>query len=80
MSDLLGEGKKLAGEAEDQAKAHPEQADKVIEEGEQAADKATGNRFDQQVEQGGQKLEDEFGGQQTDQQAGQNQSGQSTGS
>lgn len=62
--------------AEQFAKDHPQQADEAIQKGEQYADQATGNRFDQQIGEAGQQAEQRFGGGRQGQGQGQGQQGQ----
>lgn len=56
--------------AEQLARDHPQQADELIQKGEQFADQQTGDRFDQQIGAAGQQAEQRYGG---GQQQGQSQ-------
>lgn len=60
---IFDEGKRLLGDAEEQARAHPQQAEKVLSEAEKLAEKETGGRYDRQIEDVGTKVGQEFDGQ-----------------
>jgi hypothetical protein len=70
MSDL----RDLGSKAEQYAKDHPDQADKGVQSAEKGADKLTGDKFDQQIQEGGQRVEKGLGGDGGD--ANQQQGGQ----
>ncbi len=61
--NLFDEGKRLLNDAEEQARAHPQQAEKVLAEAEKLAEKETGGRFDQQIQAVGAKIGQEIDGQ-----------------
>ena len=65
----LGE---YAEKAEKYAEDNPGKVDQAVQRGEQFADKQTGDRYDQQIGQGGQYIEHHFDGNQQ----GQDQYGQ----
>lgn len=60
---IFDEGKRLLGDAEEQARAHPQQAEKVLGEAEKLAEKETGGKYDQQIQSAGDKIGQEFEGQ-----------------
>lgn len=60
---ILDDGERLLNDAEGQAREHPQLAEKGLGEAEQLADKETGGRFDQQIQDVGAKLGQEFDGQ-----------------
>jgi len=68
----LGE---YAEKAEKYAEDNPGKVDQAVQRGEQFADKQTGDRYDQQIGQGGQYIEHHFDGNQQ----GQDQQGQDQG-
>ena len=68
----LGE---YAEKAEKYAEDNPGKVDQAVQRGEQFADKQTGDRYDQQIGQGGQYIEQHFDGNQQ----GQDQQGQDQG-
>jgi hypothetical protein len=63
MSEFSG----LENEAESLAKDHPQEADKVMDEAAQFADRETGNKFDSQIQSGEGAVEQKFGIQDQDQ-------------
>jgi hypothetical protein len=69
MSDL-GD---FAEKAEKFGKDHPDQVDKVVGEAEKAANDRTGNKYDKQIQQGGEQVEKRFGAGQDQQQDQQSQ-------
>ncbi|WP_310962034.1 antitoxin [Nocardioides terrisoli] len=80
MSDLGG----LADKAEQFAGEHPNQVREGLDKAEQALDGATGGRFGDQIQQGGDMVEERLGvseqggGQQADQSGGDQQGDQSS--
>lgn len=58
---IFDEGKRLLDGAEEQARAHPQQAEKVLTEAEKLAEKETGGKFDRQIEDVGTKIGQGFG-------------------
>ncbi|MGH6655114.1 MAG: antitoxin, partial [Actinocrinis sp.] len=74
--DEVQKAEQLAGE-------HSDQTDEALQKGQQAAQKATGGRFDDQIDQGADQARDRMGaggqGQQGQGQTGQGQMGQDQG-
>lgn len=66
-------------DAEKLAKEHPEQVDEAIKKGEQEADQRTGDKYDKQVGEAGQRAEDYLTGQQGQGQQDQGQGQQDQG-
>lgn len=69
MSDL-GD---FAEKAEQFGKDHPQDVDKAVGAAEKAAKDRTGNKFDKQIEEGGEQVQKRFGAGQDQQQDPQNQ-------
>ena len=59
---IFDEGKDLLGKAEEEARAHPQQADKVLSEAETLAEKESGGKYDQQIQQAGSRIGQEWDG------------------
>lgn len=59
---LMDSAKGLLGKAKSAAKQHPDQLSKGIDEAQQAADKATGGKHDDQIAKAGDKAEDFLAG------------------
>lgn len=62
---IFDEGKRLFSDAEEQAGAHPQQAEKISTEAEKLAEKETGGKYDRQIEDVGTKVEQGFEGKRT---------------
>lgn len=60
VMSIFDEGKDLLGKAEDEARTHPQQADKIMSESESLADKESGGKYDQQIQHAGDQIGHEW--------------------
>ena len=60
---ILDEGKDLLAKAEEEARAHPQPADRVFSEAETLAEKESGGKFDRHIEHAGDQIAHEWDGQ-----------------
>jgi len=59
---IFDKGKQLLGEAEKEARAHPQETEKLLGEAEQVVEKDTGGKYDKQIQEAGTKFEQQVVG------------------